>query len=64
MRKEVIALADFRADEGLRPRRELICPTLTLGLGGGGGLTRSILVIERWTKSRSDKQQNKVISKL
>jgi len=35
MRKEVIALADFRADEGLRPRRELICPTLTLGLGGG-----------------------------
>jgi|GEM_PF-2479642 len=35
MRKEVVALADFRTDEGLRPRKEMICPTLTLGLGGG-----------------------------
>ena len=38
-------IADFRVDEGIRIREEFIAPTIHQGLGGGGGITRMILVI-------------------
>ena len=62
MQKEVVMMLDFRFDEGARPRKDMICPAITLLNGRGGGQSipsNAPLVLERWTRSESDKQQNK-----
>ena len=63
MQKEVVLIMDFRYDEGTRPRREMVCPCLTTKIGRGGQHIPSNepLVLEKWTQSESDKQQNKDI---
>ena len=62
-RIETILIMDFRYDEGVRPRKEMVCPCLmTRNGGGGGGINSSIpLLVEKWTGSESNKQQNKAI---
>ena len=63
MQKEIVMIMDFRYDEGVRPRKELICPCITTRYeGGGSSLSGCPLVVERWIKSESDKLQNKDIS--
>lgn len=62
MQKEVILIMDYRYDEGVRPRKELICPCIATKVDGGGCIpARGAMILERWTKSESDKQQNKDI---
>ena len=41
------AVCDFRYDEGLRLRKELVSPTISAHLGNGGGVAGCPLVIER-----------------
>ena len=62
MQKEIALIMDYRYDEGVRPRKEMICPCITTR-GGGGQLCSSgvPLIVERWTQSESDKPQNKDI---
>lgn len=60
MQKEIVLVFDFRYDEGTRPRKGLICPALTTRTGRGG--SQEPLILERWTKSESNKQQNVDIS--
>ena len=38
MRKEVILIMDYRYDEGVRPRKEMICPYITTNTREGGEL--------------------------
>ena len=61
MEREVIMMFDFRYDEGTRPRKEMICPCITTRGGQNGSLSGVPMVLERWTKSESNKQQNKDI---
>lgn len=60
MQKEIVLIMDFRYDEGSRPRKEMICPCITVKQSGGG-ISSVPLVVEKWTQSESDKQQNKDI---
>lgn len=60
MRKEVILIMDYRSDEGVRPRKEMICPCITTNTREGGSYIPSStpLIVERWTKSESKTTQN------
>ena len=58
MQKEIVVIMDFRYDEGVRPRKEKICPCITTRSGGGSlGSSGVPLIVEKWTKSKSNKQQ-------
>ena len=59
MEKQIIAIMDFRYDEGVRPRKKMICPCITTKAKSGGGISGIPLVVERWKQSESDKQRNK-----
>ena len=62
--REIVLIMDFRYDEGARPRKEMICPCINSGTCGRGGQhipSNMPLLVERWTKSELDKQQNKDI---
>ena len=57
-KKEVILIMDYRYDEGIRPRKELICPSITTKVDMGNCIpARGAMILERW--SESNKQQNK-----
>ena len=60
MQRKVVLVMDFRYDEGARPRKDMICPCITTR---GGGKNESVpLILEKWTQSESNRQQNKDIS--
>ena len=59
--KEPILIMDFRYDEGTRPRTDHCCPCITHTQAGKGGVSGQPLVVERWTKSESNRQQNKAL---
>lgn len=63
MEREIVMVFDFRYDEGARPRKDMICPCITTRTTGGGNHIPSStpMILERWTKSESNKQQNKDI---
>ena len=61
MQKEIVLIMDYRYDEGTRPRKELISPCICTNAGGGEGLSGVPMVLEKWTRSESNKQQNKDI---
>ena len=65
MEREIVLVMDYRYDEGARPRKDKIIPCLTTKIGRGGLHIPSNepLILERWTQSESNKQQNKDISK-
>lgn len=57
-KKEVILIMDYRYDKGIRPRKELICPSITTKVDMGNCIpARGAMILERW--SESNKQQNK-----
>lgn len=64
MQKEIVMIMDFRYDDGVRPRKDMICPCINTLVGRGGNHipSNAPLIVERWTKSESNKQQNKDIS--
>ncbi len=37
MQKEVVLIMDYRFDEGVRPRKDMISPAICLANGRGGG---------------------------
>ena len=60
--KEITLIMDYRYDEGVRPRKDMVCPCLVTRVGGGTGIQSSTpLIVEKWTRSESDKRQNKDI---
>ena len=61
-KKEVILIMDYRYDEGTRPRNKLICPCISTKTDMGDCIpARGAMILEKWTRSESDKQQNKDI---
>lgn len=64
MQKEVVLIMDYRFDEGVRPRKDMISPAICLTNGRGGGdsiPSNAPLILEKWTQSELNKQQNKDI---
>lgn len=62
MQKEIVLVMDYRYDEGVRPRKDMICPCLTTRVNRGGGISipsSTPMIVERWKKSESNKQQSK-----
>lgn len=53
MQKKIILIMDYRYDEGVRPRKDKICPCITTHSCGDGrkALSGQPLVVEKWTKS-------------
>jgi len=50
---------DYRYDEGCRPRLDDICPTITTHTGGGDRtISSNPLIVEKWIRYESNKQQN------
>ena len=54
MKNKFVMVIDYRYDEGVRPRKEMICPCLTTKIGRGGQHLPSNepLIIEKTDKYR------------